>query len=221
MQKKNWNPRTFASYTWIYRFFEPRGPPEKFYKAKYFFFEKKKYSTNIGEQLCQKTKKTYLLTFWDNEGHKFWPNFGILGPKEASGRSGNLKKGLAMPKKNLFWYLTCLSTPSGSETMRHWVLTPFWVIFDEFWRTHLKKGPKTPFRPPEWLQRRHNRGMASLFLRFPDPTGASLGPKIPKLGSPIISELKPVGFFCLLTKLFTYVSTTFVFYKKKLLCKIE
>ena len=105
--------------------------------------------------------------------------------------------------------------------MRHWVLTPFWVIFDEFWRTHLKKGPKTPFRPPEWLQRRHNRGMASLFLRFPDPTGASLGPKIPKLGSPIISELKPVGFFCLLTKLFTYVSTTFVFYKKKLLCKIE
>ena len=24
--------------------------------------------------------------------------------------------------------------------MRHWVLTPFWVIFDEFWRKHPPKN---------------------------------------------------------------------------------
>ena len=61
--------------------------------------------------------------------------------------------------------------------MRYWALTPFRVIFDEFWRTHLKKGPQDAISAPEWLQRHvrgQNRGfigMASPFVRFPGPPG--------------------------------------------------
>ena len=63
------------------------GPPEKFYKAKNIFLENKSCSTNMGKQLCQKTKNSYLLTFRDNGGHKkrskihlfrnFWPLDGV------------------------------------------------------------------------------------------------------------------------------------------------
>ena len=57
----------FLDLNWVC--FCPRGPSWKILQSKNCLVDNKSCCTNIGEQVCQKTKKSNLLSFWDNLGH--------------------------------------------------------------------------------------------------------------------------------------------------------
>jgi len=98
--QKNFEIQKFLLLRLEFSVFWGPGAPLKIFKEKIVTCENKSCFTIISEQLCQKTFLSHLLSFRDKGGPNFQrkcTNFGILGPKEAPGRSKNLKNGLGTP----------------------------------------------------------------------------------------------------------------------------
>ena len=87
MQKKNEIQKFLLLRLVFIVFFASVAPLKNFTRQEKIFFKNKSCSTNINNQLCQKTKNSYSLTFRDNRGPKFrskkqvfrtfWPLDGV------------------------------------------------------------------------------------------------------------------------------------------------